>query len=131
MLQASSIEKKYGDLQILKGIDLTVAPAEIISIVGSSGAGKTTLLQILGTLDAPSSGQLLIEGKNPSKRVIALRADMDALPIIEENQIDYKVELDFRAACRNCDEQQIFPLEKKKNDTGHIRQKIYTEVKFV
>ena len=65
MLQASSIEKKYGDLQILKGIDLTVAPAEIISIVGSSGAGKTTLLQILGTLDAPSSGQLLIEGKNP------------------------------------------------------------------
>jgi lipoprotein-releasing system ATP-binding protein len=65
MLQASGIEKKYGDLQILKGIDLAVAPAEIISIVGSSGAGKTTLLQILGTLDTPSSGQLLIEGKNP------------------------------------------------------------------
>jgi lipoprotein-releasing system ATP-binding protein len=65
MLDARGIEKNYGSLQILKGIDLSVAPAEIISIVGSSGAGKTTLLQILGTLDTPSGGQLLIEGKNP------------------------------------------------------------------
>lgn len=65
MLDARGIEKNYGSLQILKGIDLSVAPAEIISIVGSSGAGKTTLLQILGTLDTPSVGQLLIEGKNP------------------------------------------------------------------
>jgi lipoprotein-releasing system ATP-binding protein len=65
MLQASGIEKNYGALHILKGVDLSVAPAEIISIVGSSGAGKTTLLQILGTLDTPTSGKLLIEGKNP------------------------------------------------------------------
>jgi lipoprotein-releasing system ATP-binding protein len=65
MLQASGIEKNYGELHILKGVDLAVAPAEIISIVGSSGAGKTTLLQILGTLDTPTKGQLLIEGKNP------------------------------------------------------------------
>jgi lipoprotein-releasing system ATP-binding protein len=65
MLEAKSIEKNYGDLAILKGINLSVAPAEIISIVGSSGAGKTTLLQILGTLDSPTTGQLLIEGKNP------------------------------------------------------------------
>lgn len=67
MLRAKGIQKKYGDLQILKGIDLTVAPAEIISIVGSSGAGKTTLLQILGTLDWPTSGQLEIDGKDPFK----------------------------------------------------------------
>ena len=65
MLEAKSIVKNYGDLAILKGINLSVAPAEIISIVGSSGAGKTTLLQILGTLDSPTNGQLLIEGKNP------------------------------------------------------------------
>lgn len=65
MLEAKSIVKNYGDLAILKGIHLSVAPAEIISIVGSSGAGKTTLLQILGTLDSPTNGQLLIEGKNP------------------------------------------------------------------
>ncbi len=65
MLQASGIEKNYGELHILKGVDLAVAPAEIISIVCSSGAGKTTLLQILGTLDTPTKGQLFIEGKNP------------------------------------------------------------------
>ncbi len=65
MLEAKNIEKNYGELGILKGINLSVAGAEIISIVGSSGAGKTTLLQILGTLDKPSKGQLLIEGKDP------------------------------------------------------------------
>ncbi|MEN9702077.1 MAG: hypothetical protein RIR55_1419 [Bacteroidota bacterium] len=65
MLQATGIHKNYEQLAILKGVDLFVAPSEIISIVGSSGAGKTTLLQILGTLDQPSAGQLLIENKNP------------------------------------------------------------------
>jgi lipoprotein-releasing system ATP-binding protein len=65
MLQASGIHKNYEQLSILKGVDLYVAPSEIISIVGSSGAGKTTLLQILGTLDMPSSGSLRIEDKDP------------------------------------------------------------------
>jgi lipoprotein-releasing system ATP-binding protein len=65
MLQATGIEKNYGELHILKGVDLQISAAEIISIVGSSGAGKTTLLQILGTLDTPTKGKLLIEGKNP------------------------------------------------------------------
>lgn len=65
MLQAQGLRKKIGDLEILKGIDLDVGHAEIISIVGSSGAGKTTLLQILGTLDNPTSGKLIIEGQNP------------------------------------------------------------------
>ena len=65
MLQASGIHKNYEQLAILKGVDLYVAPSEIISIVGSSGAGKTTLLQILGTLDQPSSGSLRIENKDP------------------------------------------------------------------
>ncbi|MEY3270557.1 MAG: hypothetical protein RIS89_657 [Bacteroidota bacterium] len=65
MLQATGIEKNYGELHILKGVDLQISAAEIISIVGSSGAGKTTLLQILGTLDTPTKGKLFIEGKNP------------------------------------------------------------------
>jgi lipoprotein-releasing system ATP-binding protein len=65
MLQATGIEKNYGELHILKGVDLQISAAEIISIVGSSGAGKTTLLQILGTLDKPTKGKLFIEGKNP------------------------------------------------------------------
>jgi lipoprotein-releasing system ATP-binding protein len=65
MLKAIGIQKAYGDLSILKGVDLTVASGEVISIVGSSGAGKTTLLQILGTLDRPDKGELLIDGINP------------------------------------------------------------------
>lgn len=65
MLKASGITKSFGDLSILKGIDLEVASGEIVSIVGSSGAGKTTLLQILGTLDKPDSGTLTIDGLSP------------------------------------------------------------------
>ncbi len=65
MLFANGIEKKYGQLEILKGVDLRINSGEIVSIVGSSGAGKTTLLQILGTLDRPDSGTLEIAGVNP------------------------------------------------------------------
>lgn len=67
MLRTSSITKSYGDLQILKGIDLEINTGEVVSIVGSSGAGKTTLLQILGTLDTPDQGEVLIDGINPFK----------------------------------------------------------------
>jgi lipoprotein-releasing system ATP-binding protein len=67
MLFANGIEKKYGQLEILKGVDLRINSGEIVSIVGSSGAGKTTLLQILGTLDRPDSGSLEIAGVNPFK----------------------------------------------------------------
>lgn len=77
MLKTSNIKKAYGDLQILKGIDLEINTGEIVSIVGSSGAGKTTLLQILGTLDSPDEGELLIDSTNPfalsSKQLSAFR----------------------------------------------------------
>src|SRR5476651_2242 len=63
MLKARSIHKSYGQLQILKGVDLTVEQGEIVTIVGASGAGKSTLLNILGTLDRPDSGQLFINDK--------------------------------------------------------------------
>lgn len=65
MLRTTGITKSYGDLQILKGIDLEINAGEVVSIVGSSGAGKTTLLQILGTLDDPDQGELFIDGTNP------------------------------------------------------------------
>lgn len=65
MLIAKGIQKKYGQLEVLKGIDLEIQSGEIVSIVGSSGAGKTTLLQILGTLDKPDSGTLTLNGVNP------------------------------------------------------------------
>jgi len=65
MLVTKGITKSFGDLQILKGIDLEITDGEIVSIVGSSGAGKTTLLQILGTLDRPDDGELIVDGINP------------------------------------------------------------------
>jgi lipoprotein-releasing system ATP-binding protein len=62
MLQASNIYKNYAKLTILKGVNLTVNTGEIVSIVGASGAGKSTLLHIIGTLDKPSHGNVLIKG---------------------------------------------------------------------
>src|ERR1700748_715279 len=67
MLKALSIHKSYGQLQILKGVDLNVEKGEIVTIVGASGAGKSTLLNILGTLDRPDSGQLFINNMEASK----------------------------------------------------------------
>lgn len=61
LLIAKSIYKKYGQLEVLKGIDLEIQPKEIVTIVGPSGAGKTTLLQILGTLDTPDSGSITLD----------------------------------------------------------------------
>lgn len=65
MLTARGITKSFEDLRILKGIDLEIKEGEVVSIVGSSGAGKTTLLQILGTLDKPDAGEILLNGINP------------------------------------------------------------------
>ncbi len=60
MIQAKNIKKSYDGNSILSGIDLTIEKGELVTIIGSSGAGKTTLLQILGTLDKPDSGELII-----------------------------------------------------------------------
>ncbi len=67
MIQTHGITKRFDKLQILKGIDLQVNDKEIVAIVGPSGAGKTTLLQIVGTLDKPDSGTVLIDGVEPFK----------------------------------------------------------------
>ncbi len=62
MIKATNIHKSFGDLEVLRGVDLSVSKGEIVSIVGPSGAGKTTLLQILGTLDKPNEGQVQVDG---------------------------------------------------------------------
>ena len=67
MIIAKNIHKSFGDLEVLKGVDLHVTKGEIVSIVGPSGAGKTTLLQILGTLDKPNDGEILVDGVDFSK----------------------------------------------------------------
>jgi lipoprotein-releasing system ATP-binding protein len=61
MLSASGIQKQYGNLQVLKGVNISVNKGEIVSIVGSSGAGKSTLLHILGTLDKPDTGSIFLD----------------------------------------------------------------------
>ena len=67
MIQAQQIEKSYGSLKVLKGVNLEINQGEIVSIMGDSGAGKTTLLQILGTLENPDSGLLNINGEDVFK----------------------------------------------------------------
>lgn len=64
MIKVRDIRKSYGQLEVLRGIDLDVQRGEVMSIVGPSGAGKTTLLQIVGTLDRPDSGEVMFDGEN-------------------------------------------------------------------
>lgn len=66
MLRVTDVHKKYGDLHVLKGVDVTIHPGEIVSIVGPSGAGKSTLLHIMGTLDQADRGSLIVEGQDLS-----------------------------------------------------------------
>ena len=67
MIKATNIHKSFGDLEVLRGVDLSVSKGEIVSIVGPSGAGKTTLLQILGTLDKPNVGEIQVDGFDLNK----------------------------------------------------------------
>ena len=64
MIKANNIELNYGNLPVLKGVNLHIKKGEFVSIIGSSGAGKTTLLQILGTLENPTNGEVIIDGTN-------------------------------------------------------------------
>ena len=67
MIKTSLLNKKYGELHVLKDVDLHIMPSEIVALMGASGAGKTTLLQILGTLDKADSGQILINNRDVTK----------------------------------------------------------------
>ncbi len=77
MIRTESITKSFGDLQVLKGIDITIDAGEVVAIVGPSGAGKTTLLQIIGTLDTPDNGRLFMNdietGRLKDKELSAFR----------------------------------------------------------
>lgn len=83
MIEGRGIKKRFGDLEVLKGVDLHVAQGEVVSIVGASGAGKTTLLQILGTLERPDGGSLLIDGTDVAQ------AGRKALSIFRNRRIGF------------------------------------------
>ena len=83
MIQAKGIEKSFGDLKVLKGLDFSVAKSEVVSIMGASGAGKSTLLQILGTLSTPDAGSLVIDGTD------VLRLKGDALSEFRNRRIGF------------------------------------------
>jgi len=74
MIQIRNIKKSFGNLEVLKGIDLDIERGKIVSIVGASGAGKTTLLQIMGTLDKADSGSVVIDGIDVMKLSDAKRS---------------------------------------------------------
>jgi lipoprotein-releasing system ATP-binding protein len=67
MIRTTGITKSYGELKVLKGIDIEIKDKEVVSIVGASGAGKTTLLQIIGTLDRPDTGTIFYNGTDTSR----------------------------------------------------------------
>jgi lipoprotein-releasing system ATP-binding protein len=67
MIRTAGITKAYGELKVLKGIDIQIEDKEVVSIVGASGAGKTTLLQIIGTLDRPDEGTIFYNGSDISR----------------------------------------------------------------
>ncbi|MBQ2164211.1 MAG: ABC transporter ATP-binding protein [Muribaculaceae bacterium] len=67
MIEAKNIVKRYGELEVLRDVTVSIGDGEIVAIVGPSGAGKTTLLQIIGTLDSPQSGQVLYDGTDVLK----------------------------------------------------------------
>ena len=75
MIEAKHIIKRYGDLEVLRGVDVTIGEAEVVTIVGPSGAGKTTLLQIIGTLDRPDNGTVSYDGVD----VLGLKGNQLAL----------------------------------------------------
>ena len=83
MIQAKGIEKSFGTLKVLKGVEFNVEKSEVISIMGASGAGKSTLLQILGTLSTPDTGSLVIDG------VDVLKIKGDALSEFRNSRIGF------------------------------------------
>lgn len=92
MIQACNIHKSFGQLEVLKGIDLTINQGEIVSIVGKSGAGKTTLLQILGTLEKPDGDERMKELNNERilKKPSVIINNVDVLTLKDKQLSDFR-----------------------------------------
>ena len=115
MIHLRNITKSFGSLQVLRGIDLDINQGEVVSIVGPSGAGKTTLLQIMGTLDQPDTGEIIIDGQNG---IIVPSRNEEALYLAMKRFVDNPDEVDTMAA-------NARPLIASRYEQGYVRQCLY------
>lgn len=115
MLEGRNIHKKYGNLEVLKGISIQINPAEIVSIVGSSGAGKSTLLHILGTLDKADSGEVFLD------KTELTRMDTKALSTLRNEKIGFVFQFHNLMAELSAEENICLPAWIGKRDQGETR----------
>lgn len=115
MLEGRNIHKKYGNLEVLKGISIHVNPAEIVSIVGSSGAGKSTLLHILGTLDKADSGEVFLD------KTELTRMDPKALSVLRNEKIGFVFQFHNLMAELTAEENICLPAWIGKRDQQETR----------
>jgi lipoprotein-releasing system ATP-binding protein len=120
MIKATGIEKSFGELKVLKGVDLSVSTSEVVSIMGASGAGKSTLLQILGTLSTPDSGSLVIDG------VDVLKLDGKALAEFRNRRLGFVFQFHHLLPEFTALENVVIPAfiagRSKKDAEQHARQ---------
>jgi len=117
MLKATGIQKYYGDLHVLKGVDLSINSGEIVSIVGASGAGKSTLLHILGTLDQADQGDVFVSGKNLGK----LKGNQ--LAAYRNSEIGFIFQFHNLLPEFTAEENIIIPGLIAKKDENYLKQK--------
>ncbi len=117
MLEGRNIHKKYGNLEVLKGISLHINPSEIVSIVGSSGAGKSTLLHILGTLDKADSGEVFLD------KTELTRMDQKALSILRNEKTGFIFQFHNLMAELTAQENICLPAWIGKRDVEETRER--------
>ena len=120
MIEAHDIEKSFGQLKVLKGIDFTAGQSEVVSIMGASGAGKSTLLQILGTLMRPDKGTLMIGGTN----VLNLGRDLDKR-ISSSTALDEAASLFLEMI---LEDPETYILSTQQGDMNQVGQNAYLYV---
>jgi lipoprotein-releasing system ATP-binding protein len=117
MIKAKNIHKSFGELEVLKGVDLSVGKGEIVSVVGPSGAGKTTLLQIIGTLDKPDLGEIIVDDVDVRK------LSADKLSIFRNKHIGFIFQFHQLLPEFTALENVIIPALIGKTDTKKVTER--------
>jgi lipoprotein-releasing system ATP-binding protein len=117
MLKAEGVQKTYGSLKVLKGVDLHIQKGEVVAIVGASGAGKSTLLHILGTLDSPDSGSVSIQGKE------VFRQSANALAQFRNQNIGFVFQFHNLLPEFSAEENIMIPALIARQDERQVRKR--------